>query len=147
MVVMGIAAYPALLVLGLLIFNMGTGFNAAMRSTSIHVVGGQSSPEIGRLMSVIAIIESIGTMLAGPLLNKSFDWAMDLGEPWIGLPFLSSALVFGSIAFVTFMISVKDKDLAYTEVDSDEPMDSESSHGSSSALERQSPRRYSSHES
>ncbi|KAF2787700.1 MFS general substrate transporter [Melanomma pulvis-pyrius CBS 109.77] len=140
MAVMGIAAYPALLILGLLIFNMGTGYNAAMRSTAIHVVGGQSSLEIGRLMSVIAIIESIGTMLAGPLLNKSFDWAMDLGEPWIGLPFLSSALVFGSIAVVTFMISVKDKDLAYTEVDSDEPIGSESSHGSSSALERQSPR-------
>jgi hypothetical protein len=145
MAVMGIAAQPALLILGLLIFNFGTGFNAAMRSTSIHVVGGQASPDIGRLMSVIAIMESIGSMIAGPVLNKSFEWAMDLGEPWLGLPFLASSVVFAGMTVVTFMINVKDKDgaSAYMEVDSGDEDDEYDVHGSSSALERgHSPRRY-----
>jgi hypothetical protein len=144
MVVMGIAAHPALLILGLLIYNLGTGFNAAMRSTSIHVVGGQSSPDIGRLMSVIAIMENIGSMIAGPVLNKTFEWAMDLGEPWLGLPFLGSGLVFASMIYVTFMISVNDKDgeTVYMGVDSGDEEDEYHVHGSSSALERgQPPRR------
>lgn len=71
-IVMGIAGYPALLIIGLLIFNMGTGYNSAMRSLSIYVVGGQSSLDIGKLMSTIAIAESIGAMVSGPLLSQMF---------------------------------------------------------------------------
>jgi hypothetical protein len=118
---MGVAAHPALLIIGLLIFNLGTGYNAAMRSVSIHVVGGQSSPDIGRLFAVIAIIESVGVMLAGPLLAHIFEWGMDLGEPWIGMPYLASAGVFGITTIATFIISVKGKDkpVEYAEVDHD----------------------------
>jgi hypothetical protein len=79
---MGIAAHPFMLVLGLLVYNMGTGFAAAMRSVSIHVVGGQSSPDVGKLMSTIAIAESIGAMVAGPLLNTTFQWGISLGSAW-----------------------------------------------------------------
>ena len=140
--VMGIATQPALLILGLLIYNLGTGYNAAMRSTSIHVVGGQSSPDIGRLMSVIAIMESIGTMIAGPLLNEIFQWSMGMGESWLGLPFLTSATVFASMTFVTFIISVKDKEQVYAEVPDEDEIEPESEQGSSSALERGSPPRY-----
>jgi hypothetical protein len=114
----GIAAHPALLIIGLLVFNMGTGYNAAMRSVAIHVVGGQASPDIGRLFAVIAIVESVGVMVAGPLLAEFFEWGIELGEPWIGLPFIASAGVFGVISLVTFIVSVKGKDatVVYAEV-------------------------------
>jgi MFS family permease len=116
--VMGAAAHPALLIIGLLVFNMGTGYNAAMRSVAIHVVGGQASPDIGRLFAVIAIVESIGIMVAGPLLAEFFDWGIRMGEPWIGLPYIASAGVFAVITVVTFILSVKGKDttLAYAEI-------------------------------
>jgi MFS family permease len=116
MLAMGMAANPALLILGLLIYNLGTGFNAAMRSTAIHVVGGQSSSDIGRLMAVIAIMESIGMMIAGPLLNKIFEWAMVLGEPWLGLPYLASALVFSGMTFLMFLISIGVKESTRAEL-------------------------------
>ncbi|KAF2743274.1 MFS general substrate transporter [Sporormia fimetaria CBS 119925] len=122
-VVIGIAAHPVLLIIGILIFNLGTGSHAAMRSISIHLVGGQSSPDVGRLFSVIAIMESIGAMVAGPLLAKIFDWGLDLGEPWIGLPYIVSAVVFGVCTFITFVISVKSDDsttVAYTGLPNDE---------------------------
>lgn len=121
-VIMGIAAYPALLYLGLIVFNFGTGYNAAMRSVSIHVVGGQTSPDIGRLFAVIAIVESIGVMLAGPLLAQIFEWGIDLGEPWIGVPYLMSAGLFAVITIITFAISVKEKNkaVAYMVVRDDE---------------------------
>lgn len=110
---MGVASQPALLIIALLIYNLGTGYNAAMRSIAIHVVGGQSSPDIGKLMSTIAIVESIGVMIAGPLLSQMFQWGMDLGSAWLGLPFLASVIVLSLMTVVTFMISVKDRELAY----------------------------------
>lgn len=118
--IMGIAVRPALLILGILVFNLGTGYNAAMRSISIHVAGGQSSPDIGMLFAVIAIMESLGAMLAGPLLAGIFEWGIENGEPWIGLPFIASALIFAIVTIVTFMISVKTKEVVYVPVDADE---------------------------
>ncbi|CBY02112.1 similar to MFS transporter [Plenodomus lingam JN3] len=118
--VMGIAAYPALLVIGLLIFNLGTGYSAAMRSIAIHVVGGQSSPDVGKLMSTIAIAEAFGAMVAGPMLSQMFQWGMDLGSAWTGLPFLMSVVFFAAMTMANFLIDFKDKEVAYMEVRRDD---------------------------
>ncbi|KAH7115880.1 MFS transporter-like protein, partial [Dendryphion nanum] len=115
--IMGIAAEPALLIIGILIFNFGTGYNAAMRSIAIHVAGGQSSPDIGMLFAVIAIMESLGAMVAGPLLASTFEWGIEKGGPMIGLPFIASSLIFAVVAVVTFMISAKTKEVAYIPVE------------------------------
>ncbi|KAH7409861.1 hypothetical protein DE146DRAFT_604896 [Phaeosphaeria sp. MPI-PUGE-AT-0046c] len=131
--IMGIAAYPALLVIGLLVYNLGTGYNAAMRSVAIHVIGGQASPDVGKLMSTIAIVEAIGAMIAGPLLNQMFQWGMDLGSTWLGLPFLASVLVLAVMTVLTFMISVKDREVGYVQVHAED--DSEDELGRTSALE------------
>jgi MFS family permease len=135
-VFIGLAAHPAMLVLGLLIFNFGTGYNAAMRSVSIHVVGGQASPDIGKLMSTIAIVESVGAMFAGPLLNQMFQWGMDMGSAFLGLPFLAAVVVLIFVAVVTFAIDVNDKTSSYAEVESDDDEVGEVQ-GRTSALERE----------
>ena len=136
--IMGIAAYPALLIFGLLIFNLGTGYNAAMRSVAIHVIGGQASPDVGKLMSTIAIVESIGVMIAGPLLSILFQWGMDLGSAWLGLPFLASLLVFAGMTVATFAISVEDRDVLYIEVRDEDEEDV----GRTSALEEEAASRH-----
>jgi hypothetical protein len=133
--IIGFAAYPAILIFGLLIYNFGTGYNAAMRSVAIHVVGGQASPDVGKLMSTIAIVEAIGAMVAGPLLGQMFQWGMDLGSAWLGLPFLASTVVVALVTVLTFVISVKDRDRGYMEVHSDEEEDLVSELGTSSALD------------
>lgn len=138
-VFMGIAAYPAILIFGLLIYNLGTGYNAAMRSVALHVIGGQASPDVGKLMSTIAIVESIGVMIAGPLLNLMFQWGMNLGTAWLGLPFLASVFVFAGMSVVTFAIVVRDQSLGYTPVEDEDAGEGESEdaeqHGRTSALE------------
>lgn len=140
-VIMGVAGYPSLLVLGLLVYNMGTGYNAALRSVAIHTVGGQSSPDVGKLMSTIAISEAIGAMFAGPMLSQLFQWGMDLGSAWLGLPFLACVPVYGVMTAIMFMISVKDRDMGYVEVQSEDEEDARSELGRSSALiEARSPR-------
>jgi len=133
-IIMGIAGYPSLLILGLLVYNMGTGYNAALRSVAIHTVGGQSSPNVGKLMSTIAISEAIGAMFAGPMLSQLFQWGMDLGSAWLGLPFLACVPVYGVMIAIMFMIRVKDRDMGYVEVQSDDEEDGRSELGRSSAL-------------
>lgn len=120
MFVIGFAAYPALLVFGLLIYNMGTGFSAAMRSVAVHVVGGQASPDVGKLMSTIAIFENISMMVGGPLLSQMFQWGMDLGKVWLGLPFLGCVLVLAVMTVATFSISFKDQEVGYVAVNEED---------------------------
>lgn len=145
--VIGLAAHPAVLIIGLLVYNLGTGYNAAMRSVSIHVVGGQASPDIGKLMSTIAIVESLGALVAGPLLNQLFQWGMGMGvgNTWLGLPFLVGMLVFAGLSVVTFKIDVDDKAAAYSEVqsqDEDEVIELQG-RASTSALAHEVVHRYS----
>lgn len=134
--VMGVSAYPALLVFGLLVYNMGSGYNAAMRSISIHVVGGQSSPDIGKLMSTIAMAESFGSMIGGPLLNELFQLGIGFGDAWLGLPFLGSAVIFLFMTFVTFSINVMGKTSSYVELNGEDE-DSFHDEGRSSLLVHQ----------
>lgn len=133
--ILAVAAHPAILIFGLLVYNLGTGFTAAMRSVAIHVIGGQASPNIGKLMSLIAITQSISIMIAGPLLNEAFKWGMSLGEVWLGLPFAGTCVVYGLVGITAFLISVKDTDIEYVEVASD---DEEIPRVSNSAIERMS---------
>lgn len=135
--IIGLAAYPSLLIVGLLVYNLGTGYNAAMRSVSIHVVGGQSSPNIGKLMSTIAIVESFGALVAGPLLNQLFQWGMDMGSVWLGLPFLAGMLVFAGLSAVTFKIDVDSREASYTEISNEDETESTELQGlaSTSALD------------
>jgi hypothetical protein len=134
-VIIGLAGYPALLVVGLLVYNFGTGYNAAMRSVAVHVVGGQASPDVGKLMSTIAIVESIGAMIAGPVLSAMYQWGMDLGSAWLGLPFLGSVVVLAAMTALTFSIRVEDREANYMEVQSDDEEDGQSEVGRSSAIE------------
>jgi MFS family permease len=138
--VMGIAAYPALLILGLVIYNMGTGYTVAMRSLSIHVVGGQSSPNIGTLMSTIALAEGIGAMIAGPLLNELFQVGIGLGDAWLGLPFLASLVILAFMTVVTFRLNVNDKEASYVEVNGDEDVLDDETQRVSTALDEEIPR-------
>jgi MFS family permease len=133
MLVVGFAAHPTLLIIGLLIYNMGTGYAAAMRSVAIHAVGGQSSPDVGKLMSTIAIVESIGVMVAGPALSQMLQWGMDLGPAWYGLPFLGCFVVLVIMTVATFLISAKDRDVGYVEVSAEDEEDM----GRTSALDEE----------
>lgn len=118
--IMGVAFTPVLLIISLLIYNLGTGYASVMRSIAIHVLGGQSSPDIGKLMSLLAITENIGLLISGPLVNKMLQWGMNIGPAWLGLPFLGVSVLYGAMIIVTFIISVTEKHVEYEEITSDE---------------------------
>ena len=136
-----VASQPAMLIFGLLVFNLGTGSAAAMRSVSLHVVGRQSSPDVGKLMSLVAVSENIGVMFAGPLLNEALKKGMDMGDAWLGLPFFGSFVLYVLASILSFIVSVKDRDAAYVEVATDDD-EADVPRGSTAALEEGIPTRH-----
>lgn len=88
-----ISAAPAvtLAAVGIAIFALGSGFGPAARSlvtTFCH------QDEAGLLYSALAIMQSIGGLVAGPLLAVTFRWGLSLGSGWTGIPFAAVAGMF-----------------------------------------------------
>lgn len=78
--------------LGIVIFAFGSGFSPAARSLATTFV---QQDEAGLLYTTLAITQTIGGLIAGPLLALSFRWGLSIGAEWTGIPF---ALVAGFFA-------------------------------------------------
>ncbi|KAK9414827.1 putative Major facilitator superfamily (MFS) profile domain-containing protein [Seiridium unicorne] len=94
--VISAAPVVTLAALGIVVFALGSGFAPAARSlvtTFCH------QDEAGLLYSALAISQSVGGLVAGPLLAVSFRWGLSLGHKWTGIPFALVAGLFGC-AFV-----------------------------------------------
>lgn len=50
--------------------------------------------QIGTLNTTIALVQGIGSMIAGPLLASAFREGMTLGGTWMGLPYMMGAILF-----------------------------------------------------
>lgn len=87
----GLAPVPALLICGLVILSLGSAFLITARS----LVTGLVPPDhVGTLYSAIAISQSLGILIAGPLFAYLFRIGLHLGGAWMGLPFLQAGLFY-----------------------------------------------------
>lgn len=90
---------PAMLIMALSVFSIGSGFNFLARSLLNALV---EEHFVGTLNAIIGLLEMAGTMGAGPLmawlLKVGFQW----GGAWIGLPYVFAAFLF-TIAFAFVM--------------------------------------------
>lgn len=96
-----VAPVVALAAMGIAIFALGSGFTPAARSlvtTFCH------QDEAGLLYSALAIMQSIGGLVAGPLLATTFRWGLSLGKEWTGLPFAAVAGLFACGFLATSMV-------------------------------------------
>lgn len=82
-------ATPGLYIVGLVLFSLGSAFVVSTRSLATALVRPE---QIGRLYSAAAVVQSIGTLVAGPLFSKLFH--IGLETSWLGLPFLLAAGLF-----------------------------------------------------
>ncbi|WQF90194.1 Putative major facilitator superfamily, MFS transporter superfamily [Colletotrichum destructivum] len=78
------------MVFGLGIFALGSGYNILIRSLLASVV---DKDNIGMLYTMMSISETIGALVAGPLLAASFRTGMGWGGPWIRLPYMSAGFL------------------------------------------------------
>lgn len=72
------------------------------------MIGGDASHDIGRLYAVIAIMDGIGSLVAGPLFSLMFRWGLKLGGDWLGLPFLLTTALFLLITAAIFAVRLQE---------------------------------------
>lgn len=48
---------------------------------------------IGTLYTTLAIMDSVGSLVAGPVVASLFDLSMEMKGIWVGMPFLSSFIL------------------------------------------------------
>ncbi|PWY76005.1 MFS general substrate transporter [Aspergillus sclerotioniger CBS 115572] len=101
---LGLAPTVGLSMLGIAIYTVGSGFSTFSRS----LISSLMDPTMmGVLYSTLAIMETIGSLLAGPSMAWAFRLGMNLGGVWLGMPYLISAALCASMTAVIFMIRLE----------------------------------------
>lgn len=91
-VIMAFAAIPELFISGLCLFALGWGFYSALRSLATALV---SPSQVGVLSTGIGLAQSLGSLIAGPILAAAFGSGLRQGGIATGLPYMvASALLF-----------------------------------------------------
>lgn len=103
--VIGLAASPAWLVVGLVLFALGSGFSASAKSLLAAVAKGH---DVGMLYTTVSFVEMSGLLIASPLLAASFRIGMELGGGWVGLPFIAAGGLFTLAAVIMMGMSFSD---------------------------------------
>jgi hypothetical protein len=87
-----IAASPTigLTIIGLMVWTLGTGFVSLTRSLITTLVDEQ---HVGRLYAAVSIVETVGALIAGPLLAASYNLGLRWKGAWVGLPYFLLSLV------------------------------------------------------
>lgn len=91
--VIGLSENISFLVVGLGLFTLSYGYPMLIRGLLASII---DSRHAGVMYTTISLFESMGTIVAGPLLSVSFRQGMKWGEAWLGLPFLLTGVLFGS---------------------------------------------------
>lgn len=99
----GLANSSPLLVFGLIIYSLGYGYGPAVRGLVVTMAEGRQT---GLLFTSMSLLESIGLLVAGPLLAATFKVGMGWGSVWIGLPFISAGLCLLCAAAIVLVIRV-----------------------------------------
>jgi MFS family permease len=92
----GLAETRVLATAGIVLMACGAGYAVLARSIMSSLVSGEHA---GLLYTVISVVESVGSVAAGPLLSQLFNLGLHWGGAWIGLPFTTAALLY-AIAFL-----------------------------------------------
>ncbi|KIW97548.1 uncharacterized protein Z519_01132 [Cladophialophora bantiana CBS 173.52] len=83
--VIGLAPHPAIMVGGLLLETLSTGFPATLRALATALI---DADDKGRVFSVLAIAETLSVMLAYPFTAALFNIGLRRGGgSWLGLPY------------------------------------------------------------
>ncbi|PWY81907.1 MFS general substrate transporter [Aspergillus heteromorphus CBS 117.55] len=99
--IMGVAPIVGLTMFGITINTAGSGFATFARSLLSSLI---DPTMMGALYSTLALMDTLGSLLAGPMMAWAFRWGMQLGGVWLGMPYLVSAVLCGGMAGLVFWI-------------------------------------------
>ncbi|KAJ5157218.1 uncharacterized protein N7482_008318 [Penicillium canariense] len=99
-VLMAFATIPELFISGLCLFALGWGFYSALRSLATALV---SPSQVGVLNTGIGFAQSLGSLVAGPILAAAFGSGLRQGGISMGLPYMVAAALFFMASCVTYL--------------------------------------------
>lgn len=103
---MAFAAIPGLFISGLIFFALGWGFYSALRSLATALV---SPSQVGVLNTGIGLAQSLGSLVAGPILAAAFRSGLRQGGIGMGLPYMVAATLFFMASCLTCAIRIARK--------------------------------------
>ncbi|KAF3811975.1 Efflux pump ustT [Colletotrichum gloeosporioides] len=79
-------------VVGLAFYTLGNGFSSFARSLLSSLV---EKNMVGTLFTTLSMMDTLGSLLAGPIVARTFSWSMRLDGIWKGLPYVMSFAMCG----------------------------------------------------
>jgi hypothetical protein len=101
----GLAPKTWLMACGVALYALGGGYNSLVRSLAVGVAGTEHA---GTLYTIIATLESMGSLVAGPILSVAFNVGMSWDGAWVGLPFLAAGCLFSITLTVVCCLRMAD---------------------------------------
>lgn len=98
---LALAPTVVVLIFGIGLYNLGGGFGIFMKSMVSTMV---EPHRLGRIYSTLSIMDTAGSLLAGPILAQALSWSFRLGHSWSGLPYMFASFLCGAGAVVLFLI-------------------------------------------
>ncbi|RDW89025.1 hypothetical protein BP6252_01057 [Coleophoma cylindrospora] len=98
-----------IMVFGIIIFSIGSAYGLIVRSLLASMV---EPHHIGTLFNTISLLQTAGSIIAGPLLANTFKLGLKLDGIWIGLPFMVAGCLLSFAAVVIWTITVTTKSVA-----------------------------------
>lgn len=98
-----LAPTPAILINGQIILSTGSSFLVTTRSLATALV---LPDHVSTLYAAIAIAQSVGVLVAGPLFASLFRLGKHIGDAWMGLPFLQASLCFAMAVIAVWRIQL-----------------------------------------
>ncbi|KAK2026626.1 putative MFS transporter [Colletotrichum zoysiae] len=82
----------SVVVVGLAFYTLGNGFSSFARSLLSSLV---EKDMVGTLFTTLSMMDTLGSLLAGPIVAKTFSWSMRLDGIWKGMPYVMSFIICG----------------------------------------------------
>ncbi|KAI9764942.1 MAG: hypothetical protein M1840_007967 [Geoglossum simile] len=90
-IVLGTAPKPAFAMIGVGTAALGSGINGLCKSIAVSLFDTGTTAII---LSAVAMQQTIGAMIAGPLFSSLYGIGLGLGKAWIGMPFVVLGVLF-----------------------------------------------------
>lgn len=87
--IIGLSTTSVELMAGLVVSALGSSFLLTLRSAMTFLVPQTCTTT---LYAAVSASQSIGVLVAGPLLALAFSWGVSMGGTWIGTPFLLASI-------------------------------------------------------
>ncbi|KAF4869877.1 MFS efflux pump atnC [Colletotrichum siamense] len=104
-------------VVGLAFYTLGNGFSSFARSLLSSLV---EKDMVGTLFTTLSMMDTLGSLLAGPIVARTFSWSMRLDGIWKGMPYIMSFAMCGLASLALYRAGHADLPEGYLESHDDE---------------------------